>query len=1007
VSACVSHRWSLLAAVSFLSVWLAPCGRMARAESAYDEFKVKREQVFEFVQKPTIVRSGDHVTIRFETKALCDVTVAVEDETGTIVRHLASGVLGDNAPDPFRKNAKAQAIVWDGKDDAGVYIDDTDRIAVRVSLGLEPRFERNLFWSPKKRTHQAAPCMQAAPEGVYVYDGRVFDAVRLFDHDGAYVRTVYPFPAKTLKEVRGLHWRTFPQTGARLPVKQGFHQSTLLSSGTNAGIDADLGVGVDAHNNWHGAVWGNAASAMAVRDGRIALARLRLNRLVTDPERIGGGLALSGPAVSFPMRRKGRPRSQPEAVPPRSAAFSPDGRWLYLTAYPFGDRSRASRDIILINYYDWLPGLVRLDFRTGTQAEVLVGGMRREDKGSGTRQFAAPSSVDVDAAGRVYVSDYANDRVQVFSPDGAHLKTIPTKRPGQVSINEKTQEIYVFSWFLPNENATRNTGKAHVEPTLTVFKSFEDPTPTLTCPLPMRGVPSRGTGLSFRAELDPWADPVTIWFATDWGRLDIMTRGRMTYSNITIHALHEGRLRLKRDFSRDVRRAVKRIQAPEYFRQRLYVNPKTGALYIGEGQAAAGKSFKELVRVDPETGRIDLVAIPFDAEDMAFDADGLAYLRTFYYVARYNPETWTEAPFDYGQARQKVTTSSSSGRREAFVTSAIRLPVAVAGLHHHGGMTVSVNGNLAIAVNNYTQKYTRKDIYDKPLAHITDPYTPTLFPGRVRWGEIHVYDRFGRVLFGDAIPGLNRLDGLGLDKDNNLYVMTTATRILDGKRYVNGRTETLVKFDPARAKVVSASERASVPLPEGTAPKRPPDFANGHVGRAWALGAAWCYGGVGFGGKNGGGRASGGCDCYNARFALDYFGRSFAPETEHYSVAVLDTAGNLILRIGRYGNVDDGVPLVGATGGSSARSPSPPRGEGRGEGSGVSQPSPLPGRERERSLPRSIGGDEVALCHPAYLATHTDRRLFIADPGNARILSVKLDYHTTERVALKDVKDGG
>ena len=37
--------------------------------------------------------------------------------------------------------------------------------------------------------------MQATPEGVYVYDGRVFDHVRLFDHDGNYVRTIYPFPA--------------------------------------------------------------------------------------------------------------------------------------------------------------------------------------------------------------------------------------------------------------------------------------------------------------------------------------------------------------------------------------------------------------------------------------------------------------------------------------------------------------------------------------------------------------------------------------------------------------------------------------------------------------------------------------------------------------------------------------------------------------------------------------------------------------------------------------------
>ena len=95
---------------------------------------------------------------------------------------------------------------------------------------------------------------------------------------------------------------------------------------------------------------------------------------------------------------------------------------------------------------------------------------------------------------------------------------------------------------------------------------------------------------------------------------------------------------------------------------------------------------------------------------------------------------------------------------------------------------------------------------------------------------------------------------------------------------------------------------------------------------------------------------------------------------DRYSVAVLDSAGNVILRIGRFGNVDDGAPLI-ADGG-------PPK-------------------------PRSIGGDEVGLFYAPYVATHTDRRLFIADVGNARIVSVRLDYHAGERVALKDVPGRG
>jgi len=144
-----------------------------------DEFRIKREQVFEFAQKPVITRKGDDVTITFETKGFCDVTVVIENSEGTIIRHLASGVLGKNAPDPFQKNSKKQTVVWDGKNDRGRYIDDTKDIVIRVSLGLKPRFERTLFWSPKKRIAPGnRPSFCAAPEGIYVIEGGGVDHIR-------------------------------------------------------------------------------------------------------------------------------------------------------------------------------------------------------------------------------------------------------------------------------------------------------------------------------------------------------------------------------------------------------------------------------------------------------------------------------------------------------------------------------------------------------------------------------------------------------------------------------------------------------------------------------------------------------------------------------------------------------------------------------------------------------------------------------------------------------------
>ena len=40
------------------------------------------------------------------------------------------------------------------------------------------------------------------------------------------------------------------------------------------------------------------------------------------------------------------------------------------------------------------------------------------------------------------------------------------------------------------------------------------------------------------------------------------------------------------------------------------------------------------------------------------------------------------------------------------------------------------------------------------------------------------------------------------------------------------------------------------------------------------------------------------------------------------------------------------------------------------------------------------------LAHRPDVAGHTDHRLFIADFGNARIVSVKLGYHASEKIAL-------
>jgi SMP-30/gluconolaconase/LRE-like protein len=930
---------------AFLVLFLFSSAALA---SDVDEFKIKRELVFEFTQKPVVTIKGDQATIAFTSKAFCDATVAIENADGKIVRHLASGVLGKNAPEPFKKNSLKQVMVWDGKNDQGVYIDDKDAITVRVSLGLKPQFERTLFWSPHKRVGNNSPIIAAAPEGVYVSQGCGVDHVRLFNHDGNYARTIYPFPARALERVRGLTRTTFPQDGQRLPLKHGAkHKSTLLTSGSNM-------------TNKYGC----AANAMAVLGKRIALAFHKTTRLNTDGA--AGGLAIQGSVPAIPIAYRGKVHS----VPPRSAAFSPDGKTLYVTGYRF----RPPRS----SPAEWLPCVMQLDYASGGKLQVFAGSSNLADARSKTQAFKVPLSVACDAKGRVYVADFMNNRIQVYTPDGKLFKSVPVKHPAHVDVSPKTGELYVFSWMVSNRFVSSAAYK--IPATLTRLGPVEDPKVKAVYLLPLNGYNAtmswnRTGGLEFRMAVDFWAKTPTVWVIPgmihgfgNWGVVEQKSDLRGTGLLLLQEA--GGKLIVKRDFNVDVTKAVVRAKPPVIQRQRLYVHPVTGTLYIAEGDSGVMKSFMQLVEIDPATGKTRLVNLPTTAEDMAIGLDGLFYLRDDFMVGRFDPKSWREIPWDYGEVR--ASWGFDKGERSCKLIAGLPLPsTGRYGWWHLGGMAVSPKGNLVVTCANRTKKQDHRKTGENPYAKkgqagsVASKYAPMVYPGRQIGWETHVWDKHGKLVQKDVLPGLAVTNGIGIDKDNNLYVTADQLRAYDGKPYFLKHTNTLIKFPLGKGKVTTKGDRSvPVPLDRKAWPERPQDLSG-----AWVDGAEWFYGGVGFSGW----RSGLSCICWNTRPALDLFARSFAPEIDHFSVAVLDTNGNLILRVGQYGNVDDGVPLI-AKGGPAN--------------------------------PRSVGGDEVVLFHAAYVATHTDRRLFIADAGNARILSVKLDYYATATVALKDVPEG-
>lgn len=933
-----------------------------------DEFRIKHKESSEFAEKPKVTIKEDRVMIAFASKDWCDATVAIEDPTGKIIRHLASGVLGANAPEPFQWNTKMQVVVWDGKNDRGVYMDDKDSLTVRVSLGLKPRFERTLFWSPHKRISNIAPLMAAAPEGVYVFEGVGVDHLRLFDHAGNYVRTIYPFPANKVPEVAGLQKHRFIQDGAELPLKMGFELGSLLTSGSSAW---------GAEGGHEG---GYAATAMAVHPPagelpkigkrRIALAYHRLNRLTSDGD--SGGLPILGPSVSF----KVRVGQQDRVVGPTSLAFSPDGKYLYMAGFIWktGNYPGEAQCYHMV---------MRMEYDKQDEPQIFLGVKKTDDGfGSSNDKFCVPASVACDPQGRVYVADHCNQRIQVFAPDGKHLKTLATPYPSAVRIDPANGEIWSFSCETigPSSHAYRATGyEGRITPTVSRLGTFDQPRKAEPQELPGIAATGKGGwiatgGQTYQVAVDTFAASPTLWLVGRkatvsvaeanwesgggiWGHL-----GGWENRGIHLVAAEGGKWKTVQDFAKVAEKQVHRLTPPQFSRQRLYVNPADQALYVCEEQTGPGKSFYSIIRIDPKTAKMTELKLPHDTEDIIFDQEGLAYLATDREIVRFDSKTWREVPWDYGEVRHSIRFASSGSLPAHNAVAALPIPGGRPVWWHSSGMWISPKRHLAVICNIPGQKREANAKNQYMQEGATRSYAPFIYPGRSGNRVVLVFDEHGNIVFDDAVPGMTNADGVGIDNDDNLYVMVAAPRLIDGKPYPDGMAETLMKFKPGKARFVSSGE-APVPLSDEMKPKREADVSKYGMGATWAEGAEWMYGGVGYGGQGGS------CTCWHSRFQLDYFARSFVPEVLRFSVAVLDSSGNVILRVGKYGNVDDGQPLI-ADGGPAQ--------------------------------PRSIGGDEVSLVHAAYVGVDTDRRLFIHDAGNGRILSVKLGYHVEEKVALKD-----
>ena len=158
------------------------------------------------VGEPVCRAQGEGYRIGFEVDGFDDVAVRAVDAEGNILFTIACGVLGHNAPAPFQKDSLEQTIQWNGLNGKGEPV--VGLAEIEVAVGLRPEFERFIGHDPS----QLSPYINAltVDQQGRVYVGlhtahRYDPSILRFDRQGNYIDMAYPSNPENLAE-QGKSW---------------------------------------------------------------------------------------------------------------------------------------------------------------------------------------------------------------------------------------------------------------------------------------------------------------------------------------------------------------------------------------------------------------------------------------------------------------------------------------------------------------------------------------------------------------------------------------------------------------------------------------------------------------------------------------------------------------------------------------------------------------------------------------------------------------------------------
>lgn len=910
---------------------------------------VERENVFEFTEKPAVKVVGpDRYEITFAVKGNCDATVAIVGPDGKIVRHLASGVLGANAPAPFTKNSLKQTVPWNGKDDLEDYVKEPLKMKVLVSLGLKPQFDKLLGVSHPKNLPGYVLGIAADQDGAYVWVrgqgtmGHV--TIRKFDHDGNYLYSLTPPPSQLPESKLG--GRSFVEYeagrkshhGPQIMADMGYDGQVLPGVGGRGVVDFQPVI-----------VAGRMYFCNAGPGYRSGKEESKLFYIYTDGSTDVKGLR------DKPFMPGGLGHEYPRF------AASPDGKWLYACGVGSGTHALA-------------PVVMRYALDGEGPAEIFFGKTAAGPKkkaaeaapGSDNDSLNNPAGIACDAQGRVYVADTFNNRLQIFSPEGPsgggsasggkYLKTIQADRPRLVNVHAKTGAIYL-----------QHSGvvKGKTVPRLTKFTSFDKPDEEYH----VDGIETAVMAL------DSWAAKPRLWIGGGLEKMGATTSSSYIDHGPSVTVWEEDGKTLRKlsDFDEEMKKLG-------------------GANYIGRWEGACydkivcdpvreklwwcwEKNQPSRVVFDLATGNMMGQYLLYGAtDDISFCKRG--YLHThfnpgFYMpgVGRLDPENVTqydgmarhrlphsrvfvmkEVPYDYGIQTQ--------AERQHNWLGALPVKDQPGAKFFQDGFGVNMRGDVAEQCNIYfipkmaeagwaaadagravrdaKGQGSGPSAYSDFLRAIEDAekrgeqvYSIARSPGLpLAGGTVWTFENSGKLRDECAVIASKLVVGTQIDEDGFLYFANSRARIIDGKPFLLQRggnlgtgemldrynktpvTYTYVKARPNKVRWLLRN--AAVPLEPK--PTRPGDlvafgpFGSPEMGggEAWVEGVEWMYAGYSP-------AVPDGCTCPSTRAHLDWFKRSYLPESYRRSIAILDTGGNVVMHLGRYGNYDDALAMKPGT----------------------------------------------------------------------------------------------